>query len=138
MYKKYFIVYHKPIERRCFMIKEVGEMRLETREKMRGGEGNVVIRHFFEKKDFTAEVRLCAQLNLEPGSSIGMHEHSGEDEIYIVLRGTGLLDDGIVKKKIKAGDAVLTGNGQSHSVVNDGNESLEMIAVIAQYPAGQE
>ena len=117
------------------MIRQQAEMKTEVREKMRGGEGSVTFQHYFEKDEFGAPVRLCAKLKLGTGSSIGPHQHEGEDEVYIVTRGTGILDDGLTRKRISTGDAVLTGRGASHAVTNDGKEPLEIIAVIATYPA---
>jgi mannose-6-phosphate isomerase-like protein (cupin superfamily) len=117
------------------MIRKASDLRTEVRDKMRGGPGSVTIHHFFDKKEFTASTRLCAKLVLPPGAGIGQHQHDGEDEVYIVLRGSGILDDGKIKTRVSVGDAILTGNGGSHAVTNDGAENLEMIAIIICYPA---
>jgi mannose-6-phosphate isomerase-like protein (cupin superfamily) len=117
------------------MIRKATEMKMEVRDKMRGGPGSVTIRHYFEKGEFTSNTRLCARLTLPPGAGIGQHRHDGEDEVYIVIRGMGILDDGKTQTRIGPGDAVLTGNGGSHAVTNNGHEDLEMIAVIMCYPA---
>ena len=119
------------------MIRKSSEMKSEVRDKMRGGDGAVTVRHYFAKEDFGAAVRLCAKLTLPPGASIGTHRHEGEDEVYIVTRGSGLIDDGTSRTRINAGDSVLTGKGASHAVKNDGKEDLEMIAVIMCYPPAQ-
>ena len=54
----------------------------------------------------TAHARLCAKLIIPPGAGIGSHEHATEDEVYIVTRGSGLLDDGLGERPIAAGDAI--------------------------------
>jgi len=115
------------------MIRKPADMNTEVREKMRGGEGSVTIRHYFEKGEFAAKVRLCATLTLAPGAGIGPHVHEGEDEVYIVNRGCGILDDGRTQTRVVAGDAVLTGRGESHAIRNDGNETLELTALIVCY-----
>lgn len=115
------------------MIKKPSNMRVEKREKMRGGEGTVTITHFFEKEEFGSRTRLCARLLIPPGASIGEHQHDGEDEVYIVVKGSGLLHDGSSESRVSAGDAILTGKGQSHSVRNDGVEPLEIVALITCY-----
>ncbi|MEI6807791.1 MAG: cupin domain-containing protein [bacterium] len=115
------------------MIRNSSNMRVEKREKMRGGEGTVTIVHFFEREEFGSETRLCSKLILPPGTSIGEHRHEGEDEVYLVLKGTGLIHDGPSESRVSAGDAILTGKGQSHSVCNDGTETLEMVALITCY-----
>lgn len=115
------------------MIRKPSDMKIETRDAMRGGVGTVTFRHFFEKDEMKARSRLCAELTLPPGASIGPHAHATEDEVYIITAGSGLLDDGRTRTRITAGDAVLTGQGGSHAVINDGAVDLKLIAVIMCY-----
>lgn len=115
------------------MIRKASQMETEVRGEMRGGAGNVTIQHFFRKNEITARTRLCSRLTLPPGASIGLHKHEGEDELFIVTRGKGLIDDGKTKESVEAGDAILTGKGESHAVINNGQEVLEMIAIIMLY-----
>ncbi len=115
------------------MIRKFADMELEERPAMRGGTGTVTVRHFFKKEEIKASTRLCAHLIIPPGASIGPHQHVGEDEVYLITRGTGLLDDGQTKSTVTAGDAILTGNGESHSIANTGSTDLEITAVIMCY-----
>lgn len=116
------------------MICRRAEGRVEVRENMRGGGGKVTIRHCFERDAFESGARLCAKLTLPPGTGIGPHAHTGEDEVYLVLRGGGWLVDGEGEHRIEKGDAVLTGRGASHALRNDGVEDLEIFAMIACGP----
>jgi mannose-6-phosphate isomerase-like protein (cupin superfamily) len=116
------------------MIRKHAEMKVEVREEMRGGVGAVTVREMFTPGEITAPTRLCATLELAPGASIGSHRHDGEDEVYVITAGSGVLDDGITESEVTAGDAVLTGNGESHSIRNTGDGVLEVIAVIMLYP----
>lgn len=115
------------------MIRSPGTMRVEEREAMRGGVGTTTIRHLFEPAEFGARIRLCSQLTLPPGASIGPHTHAGEDEVYVVLSGTGELDDGTMRTPVAAGDAVLTGRGETHAIANVGEYPLVLLAFIALY-----
>ena len=115
------------------MIRKLSDRVVETRPSMRGGTGTVTVTHFFKKEEITAKTRLCATLTIPPGASIGAHQHEGEDEVYIITRGTGLLDDGNTITPVSVGDAILTGNGESHSITNAGSTDLEIIAVIMCY-----
>ena len=115
------------------MIKQPSQMETEIRTAMRGGAGSITIRHVFKKEEITAKTRLCAQLTLPPGASIGAHQHVAEDELFIITKGSGLLDDGKTKTPVSAGDAILTGNGESHAIANTGATDLEIIAVIICY-----
>jgi len=115
------------------MIRKSADREVESRSAMRGGTGTVTVSHYFKKEEITAKTRLCACLTIPPGASIGPHQHEGEDEVYIVTKGTGLLDDGKTKTPVTVGDSILTGNGESHSISNIGTTDLEIIAVIMCY-----
>lgn len=115
------------------MIHRASEQTVEVRKAMRGGPGEVTVRHYFKPEEMKAKSRLCAHLTIPPGAGIGLHQHTTEDEVYIVLKGSGILDEGVAKTRVGSGDAILTGNGESHSISNDGKEPLEIIAVIMCY-----
>lgn len=116
------------------MIRKQGDCRTEERFEMRGGNGTVRIEHLFEPgSELKAPTRLCAKLFLEPGASIGFHRHENEEEIFVIVKGCGEIDDNGSVKQVAAGDAVLTGNGAGHAVKNTGDETLEILAVISKY-----
>ena len=112
------------------MIREAKDMTNEIREQMRGGKGSVEILHLFKEEELRGKSRLCARIRLEPGASIGMHEHLNEEEIYYILSGRGLVNDNGNLSEVTAGDAVLTGGGAAHSIENIGDEILEMMAIV--------
>lgn len=112
------------------MIRKASDMPVEERLNMRGGQGSIQFRHAFKPADFTVKSRLCATLLIPPGASIGKHEHVNEDEVYYVISGSGLLDDGTTLTRVNPGDAILTGGGGSHAVINDGTEPLQIFAMI--------
>ena len=111
------------------MIIKRTEMKSETRKEMRGGHGEVEILHMVDSASMK-NARLMAELTLSPGSGIGSHQHDKETEYYIITEGSGIVieDDG--EKSVQKGDIVITGNGQSHSIKNTGNDPLKFIAVI--------
>lgn len=115
------------------MIKKKENLKSEVRDQMRGGKGSVTFHHFFTKDEIRAKCRLCARLTLPPGASIGMHKHEKEDEVFIIERGVGIVDTGQSRTQVSAGDTILTGNGEEHSLINNGKEPLELIAVIMEY-----
>ena len=115
------------------MIKRKNQQEVEVREKMRNGKGAVTIRHHFKPEEIKARTRLCAELTLPPGTGIGAHDHVEEDEVYIIQKGKGMMTDGGREFPVEAGDAILTGQGASHSIWNTGTENLCVTAVIIQY-----
>ena len=116
------------------MIRKQCDCRTEERFRMSDGSGTVRIEHLFEPEtELKAPTRLCARLILEAGSSIGFHRHENEEELFVIVRGCGEIDDNGSIKQVTAGDAILTGNGAGHAVKNTGNQTLEILAVITRY-----
>lgn len=115
------------------MIREAAKMKKETRENMRGGNGSVNVTHIFEPDELTAKTRLFARMHLPAGASIGFHRHEGEEEVFYILSGRGIVDDDGTKREVGPGDAVLTGGGAGHAIEAVGDEPLEMVAVILKY-----
>jgi len=107
-------------------------MKTEVKENMRGGDGSA---DYVELVDCEHEknVRMIAELTLKPGCSIGYHSHESETEYYIILSGSGTVNDNGEEKPVKAGDAVITGNGESHGIRNTGAVPLVFNAVIVTY-----
>jgi mannose-6-phosphate isomerase-like protein (cupin superfamily) len=115
------------------MIKKKNDQTIEKREKMRGGAGTVTVRHYLKPEEIKARTRLCAELILPPGTSIGLHDHTDEDEIYLIQKGQGFMTDNGGEFPIAPGDAILTGQGASHSIKNTGADDLIVTAVIIKY-----
>jgi mannose-6-phosphate isomerase-like protein (cupin superfamily) len=116
------------------MIRKQSDYRIDERPEMRGGNGTVRIEHLFEAgTELKSPTRLCARLYLEPGVSIGFHRHENEEEIFVIVKGEGEIDDNGTLRQVAAGDSVLTGNGAGHAVRNTGSETLEILAVISKY-----
>ena len=115
------------------MIRKSSDMVREIKEQMRGGKGSVEITHIFKQDELKGKARLCAKITINPGCSIGLHQHLNEEEIFYIIKGKGLVDDGGQCCEVTSGDSILTGNGASHSIENIGTEPLEMLAVILLY-----
>jgi len=107
------------------------ELKSETREKPRGGNGTAVLLHLVEGKGAAQKnTNLLAEITLPPGASIGSHSHTEDTEFYIILKGTGMVNDNGIEKPITEGDVMITGNGETHSIANTGDVPLVLHAVI--------
>ncbi len=116
------------------MIRKPSEMKTEVKQ-VRDGKGQVTFQHLFQKAEIKAKTRLCARLLVPPGASIGMHRHNGEDELFVIIQGSGIIDDGTTRTPVGTGDAILTGNGEAHALENTGADTLELLAIIMLYGA---
>lgn len=112
------------------MINRSASLRKEIRENMVGGKGSAALTHLLEIDDFAGKGRLFSVISLEPGSSVGKHEHKGDFEVYYILRGKGLADDNGTFEEVTEGDVIITKNGEFHSIENIGDTILDMVALI--------
>ena len=106
------------------------QKKREIREHMRDGQGRALIDHIADKPFLPDNYRLMSVITLEPGCSIGPHKHSGESETFHILEGTATMNDNGQEAVLHPGDTCITYDGQTHSVINNGNEPLKIMAVI--------
>ena len=101
-------------------------MTTERIENMAGGQGHVLIKRLLNEKQLNGK---CG-LTLEPGCSLGYHEHHNESETYYILSGKGIYSDNGTLRMVKAGDVTFTPDGQGHGMTNTGDEDLVFMALI--------
>lgn len=113
------------------MIRRNEERIIDRRENHMGGKGNLTIRHILNtNEELYDKGRTFCHTVLEPGASIGYHQHNGEFETYYILSGTAKLCDNGEDVILHAGDVAYTPDGSYHGIENIGDEPLELIALI--------
>lgn len=63
---------------------------------------------------------------LPPGSVIGEHPHFGEDELYFIISGSGVMVVDGEEQLVGPGTAILTLSGSTHGLRNEGREDLRL------------
>ena len=106
------------------------ELKTEKVENMCGGEGHVIIKHILGEKELNGKCGLYAQVTIEPGCSLGYHEHHNESETYYILSGQGDYDDNGTVRPVKAGDVTFTPDNHGHGLKNTGDNDLVFMALI--------
>jgi quercetin dioxygenase-like cupin family protein len=78
---------------------------------------------------------LFAGLNsFEPGQEHALHAHEGQDKLYVILEGSGVVQVGEDTEILSAGDAAFASSGVVHSIRNPGPQRLVVMAVLAPPP----
>ena len=70
----------------------------------------------------------------EPGQEHAPHVHEGQDKLYFILEGTGVVHIGEQAQTLSAGDAGYAPSGVPHSIRNPGPERLVTMVVLAPPP----
>ena len=112
------------------MIRRADNRAVKVNEAMRGGPGSVVLTEIASKNEMFEKARLFSTILLKPGCGIGYHEHSGECEIFCVVRGTAVYNDDGTEYEITAGDVTIVEDGHGHGVENRSEEDVELVALI--------
>ena len=112
------------------MIKRKSEIPGNVLTSFKGGAGDVTMFHFLTEQEARGAGRLFSKTVIEPGNSIGVHKHEGEMETYFILKGKALVSDDGAEAVLEAGDCNVCLDGQSHSIKNVGEDTLEYISII--------
>ena len=112
------------------MIRRKNELREEHIHELKEGKGHIKLFHLLEKDELSGKGRLCVREVIAPGYSIGYHKHEGDFELYYILEGEGIINDNGIRVTVRKGDVARTGNGEFHSIENNGDTDLELIAII--------
>ena len=116
------------------MIFYTQDRELKVKKEAMGGTGQVEM--LLSICESTQPEQTCfqmaGQVTLEPGSSIGIHTHKQNEEIYVIISGQGLYTDNNGESyPVAPGDLTLTRKGESHGLSNTGQQPLIFTAIIA-------
>ena len=105
-------------------------MKIRREEHMAGGNGHVIIKEILDAEQLNGKCGLYAQVTLEPGCSLGYHEHHGETETYYLTKGAGIYNDNGKEYPVEVGDVTFCAEGNGHGIKNAGEEDLVFVALI--------
>lgn len=104
----------------------------EVIRNMCGGKGEVIIKHILGEKELHGNCGLYAEVTINPGSSLGYHEHHGESETYYILSGKGEYDDNGQKRIVMPGDVTYTPDGKGHALTPVDGDPIVFMALIVK------
>jgi quercetin dioxygenase-like cupin family protein len=90
------------------------------------GKGLIYFRSVLES-EFQSKIAFLHYTILPPGSIIGYHQHLDSEEVYLILKGQGIMEVDSQKEEVFPGDVILTQKGSSHGLANHSNDALEIL-----------
>jgi oxalate decarboxylase/phosphoglucose isomerase-like protein (cupin superfamily) len=76
------------------------------------------------KDNKTLKNLVLSSTKLYRGQATRGHSHSGQEEVYFFVQGTGMMIVDDERFRIIAGDIILIPDGAFHKVINDGEQHL--------------
>ncbi|WP_346837899.1 cupin domain-containing protein [Microbulbifer sp. SAOS-129_SWC] len=113
------------------MIRNFLHCERETAEHSHGGEGAIEVQKVFRRADFSGAWDFALRVIMPPGSSMGLHEHGEDEEMYILLDGEGLMTTDGREQRVGRGDMVLNRPGGTHGLQNDSDRPIELLILQA-------
>lgn len=109
----------------------IRKTRREAVTGLAGGKGTIYIDHIASERELMGHAKMYARVTLPPGTSIGVHTHTGETEPYFIVEGVGDFtdNDGSVTPVVP-GDCCVIVPGQCHGIANPYNGNLVFMALI--------
>ncbi len=87
------------------------------------------------KTDLLGGEFIFAGLNcFEAGQQHILHTHAGQDKLYLVLEGSGVVTVGDETNSIEPGDLVLAKSEEPHALRNPGPKRLVVMAIMGPPP----
>ena len=112
------------------MFRLKNEMTNEIKSNVRGGTGDVNFCHLFSGEELGGRADLFAVLTLQPGQSVGEHDHSTNGEAYLVLSGAVTVTEDGESRILNPGDAEFCADGHCHSIFNHTEAPATFLALI--------
>jgi mannose-6-phosphate isomerase-like protein (cupin superfamily) len=112
------------------MFKRSRELKKDAHKDFRGGKGELVFYHYMDEQSSNGVGRLFSKSVLAPGSSVGVHKHVGDHEVYFILSGKDRVNDNGVPVELGPGDMHHCPDGEEHGIENIGEDDLVFVANI--------
>lgn len=119
----------QPLETK--MIRNFLTCEKETAENSHDGVGSIEIQKIFRRKDFSGAWDFALRVVMPPNTSMGIHEHGKDEEMYIILKGEGLMTIEDKEHRISEGDMILNRPGGRHGLFNDGTGEIDLLIIQA-------
>jgi mannose-6-phosphate isomerase-like protein (cupin superfamily) len=113
------------------MVKNVHEIIPEVAEGVRGGMGTVTAHKLLDLFPGSA-IKSVGLVRLEPGASIGVHSHEGDEDFYYCISGTGVVVDNGVEHPFTPGTLQIARSGDSQALRNTGETELVFLGALVE------
>jgi mannose-6-phosphate isomerase-like protein (cupin superfamily) len=94
-----------------------------------GGQGPILFQRVLQGSEFRSEIEFVDCTVIPPSSTIGRHEHHGNEEIYFVVSGTPLMRVSGEEARLQKGALSIVRDGEWHELINDTDQDVEILVI---------
>jgi len=94
-----------------------------------GGDGPVDLYEIWGRSDFASNVDFIDRVVIPPGTTVGYHKHGANEEMYIVLEGSGTMTIEGEPTRIEKGDMILNPSHGAHGLLNDSDADIDLLVI---------
>ena len=91
----------------------------------RGGQASYLL---LDKGQFGSSRLSVTWVEGKPGSEQQVHAHEANEQVYVIVRGRGLMRVGDEQESVEPGDLVFIPPKTGHAIRNDGDEPLVYVS----------
>jgi mannose-6-phosphate isomerase-like protein (cupin superfamily) len=105
------------------------DVALIHRTAEHGGSGPIVSRRFMASDEFETNIDFLDLTVIPPSSTIGRHDHSGNEELYFIVKGAPLMRVDGAERRLRQSDVTVVRSGGWHELINDTQDDVEIFVV---------
>lgn len=111
------------------MVKNFLTADKQLQESSHEGIGVVQLFEIWGSSDFKSDIDFFDRVVVPPGSTIGFHKHGENEEMYIVLEGSGTMKIENDEVNVGKGDMILNPSGGRHGLTNNSHENIDILVI---------
>jgi mannose-6-phosphate isomerase-like protein (cupin superfamily) len=94
----------------------------------RGGQKSYLL---LGRGQFGARNLAVTWVDCPPGSVQQLHIHAGGEQVYVIVRGRGMMQVGDDTQEVEEGSLVFIPPGAEHAIKNEGDEPLVFVSAMS-------
>lgn len=111
------------------MIRNFLETKKQIQHSAHEGNGAVELYEIWNKSDFLSNCDFIDRQVIPPNATVGYHKHGNDEEMYIILEGSGTMTIDNQQVKIKKGDMIKNPPYGEHGLVNDSDSNINLLII---------
>lgn len=111
------------------MIRNFLDAILEDVPGIHDGKGTLKHKTIFNEDDFSSAIEFLNYTILPPDTTIGIHTHGNDEELYIVLKGSGTMHVDGMDREVKPGDIILNRPFGTHGLANKSRSEIQLLVI---------